>query len=282
MIKSFLTRLMTSIFVFVIFGAIGIASFYDIVFEVTISVLTVMCVYESICTLGFKKKHRLIIPSLLYAILLPNSFILSGHFKKEPYYFIIVLTFIYIIAFFVVSMRNFDDIKFNNSSTIMFSTIVITCFLSNIILLRREDAHGLLYMVLVIVCFSWATDVFAYLVGICIGKHKFSPKISPKKSIEGSIGGTLVSIGVTALTFFIYQKITGCTVDYVLGLTYGLICSVIGQIGDFSFSYIKRSYGIKDFSNLLPGHGGVLDRLDSMIFISPFFYMLITFSGFIS
>lgn len=280
--KNFLTRLMTSFFVMLIFAAIAVASFFDVIFEITISLLAIMCIYEAINALGLAKKKRVLMPSLMYAFLVPLSFTLVDTINKSPYYLIIVLTFLYLIAFLVVAMANFDNVKFNDAATVMFVSLVITCFLSNIILLRKAETHGMFYMILVIVCFSWATDIFAYLVGVLIGKHRLSPKISPKKSIEGSVGGTVLSVSFTALALFIYQKITGYSINYPLALFYGLLCSIVGQIGDLSFSYIKRSYGIKDFGNLLPGHGGVLDRLDSLIFLSPFFYMLITMKTFIN
>ena len=282
MIKNFLTRLFTSFFVLFIFVGIAVSSFFDVIFELTISLLCVMCVYEAINAIGYAKKKRFLIPSILYAFFVPLSFTLVDYIGKSPYYLIIVLSFIYLIVFLLVAMANFDSIKFGDAATLMFISLVITCFLSNIILLRKLENHGFFYMLLVIVCFAWATDVFAYLVGICIGKHKFSPKISPKKSIEGSVGGTLFSVCITALALVIYQKVTGYSVNFGLALIYGFLCSIIGQIGDLSFSYIKRSYGIKDFGNLLPGHGGVLDRMDSMIFLAPFFYMLITLGGFLN
>lgn len=279
--QNFLIRLLTSFFILLIFAAIAVASFFDIFFEITISLLSMMCVCEAVNAIGYAKKKRFLIPSMIYAFLVPLSFIFVDYINKSPYYLIIVLTFIYMITFIVISMKNFDDIKFNDAATLMFVSLVITCFLSNIILLRKTSVHGFFYMILVIVCFAWATDVFAYLVGMCFGKHKLSPKISPKKSIEGSIGGTVFSVILTTVALLIYSNHTNCNVNFPLALLYGLLCSIIGQIGDLSFSYIKRSYGIKDFGNILPGHGGVIDRLDSLIFISPFFYMLITIKSFI-
>ena len=190
-------------------------------------------------------------------------------------------TLIFILLFNIVAMKNFKDVKFSSASSIIFSSVVITVFLSNIISLRRVDDNGLFYMIVTIVCFAWATDIFAYLVGMLIGKNKFSPNISPKKSIEGSIGGTLFSVGAMVGAVYIYSAIRDIEVNVALTIVYAFLCSLVGQIGDFSFSYIKRSYGIKDFGKILPGHGGVLDRLDSLIFIAPFFYMLISFKSFI-
>lgn len=281
MIKSFLTRLLTSCFILLIFAVIVAASFVNILFEVTISLLCAMCIYEAINAIGFTDKKRFLIPCIVYAFCVPVSFVFVDSIGKSPYYLIIILTYLYLLTFISLSMLNFKRIKFNDAATITFASLVITCFLSNIILLRRFDENGLFYMLLVIVCFAWSTDIFAYLVGMCIGKHRFAPNISPKKTIEGCIGGTVFSLITTAIALFIYQNVIGCQINYGLALLYAFLCSVIGQIGDLTFSYIKRSYGIKDFGKLLPGHGGVLDRLDSLIFISPFFYMLIRLKDFI-
>lgn len=281
MIKSFLTRLITSGFILIIFALLFVASYFDGFFELTISLLSTMCIYEAINAIGYSKKKRFLIPSLAYSFLVPLSFMLVEYMHKSPYYLIIILTFLYLISFMLIAMLNFNEIKFGDAATITCVSLIITCFLSNIILLRRVHENGLFYMILVIVCFAWCTDIFAYLVGICIGKHKFAPNISPKKSIEGSVGGTVFSIIASLVAVFIYKGITGCQIDFILLLIYAFLCSIIGQIGDLTFSYIKRSYNIKDFGKLLPGHGGVLDRLDSLIFITPFFYMLITVKEFI-
>lgn len=122
---------------------------------------------------------------------------------------------------------------------------------------------------------AWGTDIFAYSIGCRIGKHKFS-KVSPKKSIEGCVAGT---IGATALaliyTFVLNNNFSFEYSYFVVGIS-GIVLSLIGQIGDFSASCIKRYVDIKDYSNLLPGHGGMLDRIDSVLFIAPFAYMLFT------
>ena len=122
---------------------------------------------------------------------------------------------------------------------------------------------------------SWGTDIFAYCIGKRFGKHKFS-KVSPKKSIEGCIGGTL---GATALILIYTMILNNCFAfeySYFTVTIFGIVMSLIGQLGDFSASCIKRYVDIKDYSNLLPGHGGMLDRIDSVLFIAPFAYMLFT------
>ena len=120
---------------------------------------------------------------------------------------------------------------------------------------------------------SWLTDVFAYLVGKAIGKHHFTD-ISPKKTIEGCIGGTAGS-AICIITYtLLINNFAGFNINVTLITLAGILLSIIGQIGDLSASVIKRYAGIKDYSDLIPGHGGMLDRVDSVIFIAPFTYLL--------
>ena len=122
---------------------------------------------------------------------------------------------------------------------------------------------------------AWMTDTIAFCVGIKFGKHKFS-KVSPKKSIEGCVAGTLGAVILMLLYTYILNNNFSFEYSYlVIGIS-ALILSLIGQIGDFSASCIKRYVDIKDYGNLLPGHGGILDRIDSVLFIVPFAYMLFT------
>lgn len=122
---------------------------------------------------------------------------------------------------------------------------------------------------------AWGTDVFAYCIGKYFGKHKFS-KISPKKSIEGCIAGTISAIVLMLIYTYFVNTYLGMSYSYLYIGGVGLILSLIGQIGDFSASSIKRYVNIKDYSNLIPGHGGMLDRIDSLIFLAPFAYALFT------
>ena len=130
------------------------------------------------------------------------------------------------------------------------------------------------FLIWYILLIAWGTDTFAYTFGRLFGKHKLTP-ISPKKSVEGSIGGTIGAIAVTLVYTYIAQKYVdlGLSFSYVAIMTFAL--SILSQIGDLSASSIKRKMDIKDFGNLLPGHGGMLDRIDSMIFIAPFAYYIL-------
>lgn len=122
---------------------------------------------------------------------------------------------------------------------------------------------------------AWGTDISAYVIGKHFGKHKFS-KVSPKKSVEGCIGGTIGAIILMLAYTYVANTYWGMNYSYLFIAGIGVILSLVGQIGDFSASSIKRFVDIKDYSNLIPGHGGMLDRIDSLIFLAPFAYALFT------
>lgn len=130
-------------------------------------------------------------------------------------------------------------------------------------------AMGPRFMTLVIVS-TYTCDSFAYLCGRFFGKHKLNERISPKKTIEGSIGGWVFGL----IFSLIFWKLFMFENEFKLVLLSGIFCPIFGQIGDLAFSAIKRCYKIKDFGNLLPGHGGVLDRVDSLLFNVVCFYFI--------
>lgn len=122
---------------------------------------------------------------------------------------------------------------------------------------------------------AWGTDIFAFLIGIAFGKHKFS-EVSPKKSIEGCIGGIIGAMGMMLIYTYILNTYLGMGYSYIYIIAISVVLSIIGQIGDFAASSIKRYVDIKDYSNLIPGHGGILDRIDSLLFLAPFAYVFFT------
>lgn len=166
------------------------------------------------------------------------------------------------------------NMKFNiiDLAITFFGICYIPLFLMYMPMTMGEENGKILVWYMVIA--AWGTDIFAYLVGKNMGKHKFS-KISPNKSLEGCVGGILGAIIITLIYTYVVNNCFGLNINYLFISIVAFILSIIGQIGDFSASSIKRYVDIKDFSNLLPGHGGMLDRIDSLIFISPFAYLLL-------
>lgn len=155
--------------------------------------------------------------------------------------------------------------------------IVITCFgicYITLMLMFLSIIRGLnngKFLIWYVFLASWLTDVFAYLTGKAVGKHHFTD-ISPNKTIEGCIGGTLGATILIVIYTILLNKFAGFNINVIIVTLVGILLSIIGQIGDLSASCIKRHVGIKDYSDLIPGHGGMVDRLDSVIFIAPFAY----------
>lgn len=137
----------------------------------------------------------------------------------------------------------------------------------------RNLSHGIFMYLLIFVCSS-VSDVCALAVGMAIGKHKLAPVLSPKKTIEGAIGGVLGSAGVSCLVALVLHRIDPSVNAVVLFLIIGICGSIISQTGDLCASAIKRNSGLKDYGNLIPGHGGIMDRFDSVIFTAPVIYYL--------
>ena len=121
---------------------------------------------------------------------------------------------------------------------------------------------------------AWSCDVFAYFTGRLFGKHKLAPHLSPKKTVEGSIGGVIFAILSCVLYGFIIHKATGLESNYVVLGVIGLVLSVFSQVGDLFASLIKREYGVKDYSKIMPGHGGIMDRFDSILSISSILLLI--------
>lgn len=142
------------------------------------------------------------------------------------------------------------------------------------IYLVRELPYGV-YTVWMIFISSWICDTCAYLTGICIGKHKLAPILSPKKSIEGAVGGIMGSAIVGALYgyFIVESVVVEQSITWIF-VVISAVGAVISQVGDLAASAIKRNQEIKDYGKLIPGHGGVMDRFDSVIFTAPMIYFL--------
>ncbi len=153
-------------------------------------------------------------------------------------------------------------------------------FLFSFVVLTRCLRHVGLYYVGMIFIGACVTDIFAYLVGCSIGKHKLLPKISPKKTIEGSIGGIVGAVACMVLYgMYLNKHVSGLGMPLLVFALIGLVTSIVSQLGDLFASAIKRYAGIKDYGNILPGHGGILDRFDSIVFTAPVVYFLALFAA---
>lgn len=240
------------------------------VIDVAISIIAIMSLHEYFK--AFRGKHKPVEwIGYVFATLIAFTHVIDTNIALRAIGAIIpiIMTILFLHVIFSNMKINIIDI-----SITLFGVCYIVLFLWFIPIIRQMNNGGLRIWMLFIV--AWGTDISAFIIGKTIGKHKFS-KTSPNKTIEGCIGGIIGAI----ICMLIYTYI--CNIYFRVNWNYGIILlitvilSIVGQIGDFSASTIKRYTEVKDFSNLIPGHGGMLDRIDSLIFIAPFAYVLLTY-----
>ena len=159
------------------------------------------------------------------------------------------------------------EVRFNQIAAALFGGIAIGYAFTSFLRIYNSGVSRS-YLLLPFIL-SFACDTFAYFAGLTLGKHKLAPKVSPKKTVEGSIGGLAGNVACGLIFAFVMNRWFGGTISYGPMALLALFCGVVAQIGDLSFSLIKREFGIKDYGKIFLAHGGVLDRFDSVLFVAP-------------
>ncbi len=249
-----------------------------IVLPVAAAVFSVLAVWEMLGCVGTREDLRISVPAYAIAAVFP----LTCRIFPSQLSFIAVfalaffcyLTWLFTIAMF--SKGKTDVERVGMSFAALF--YVLTPFSAMILIRDRE--HGLFLLVFTLFA-PWVTDVFAYFTGKFFGRHKLIPEISPKKTIEGSVGGAVFCVIASVLYALLLGRISS-EVD-AAGIpafaVAGLVIGIVSQIGDLILSTVKRRYGVKDYGFLLPGHGGILDRFDSVIGVMPLMLILCELPG---
>ena len=276
-------RIITSLGIGIVGIPILVLSRY-IVYPIFLGLLSAIAVWELLRVFGFTKRYEISLPSYLISALLPvfaHSTFTKGDQKSYLlvvsaviFAFLLYLAAVCVIGKEVVMRRNNgkDDeknervISFGDVAAVFISVTYVTVSFTSMAL-TRYMTNGVYVFALVFVA-AWMCDIFAYFTGRFFGKHKLAPHLSPKKTVEGSVGGILFSILGCMLYGFVVAKVTGLHARYLVLASLGLVLSVISQVGDLWASLIKREHNIKDYSRMLPGHGGVMDRFDSILAIS--------------
>jgi len=266
-------RLLTAVIGFAVLAPIVIFS-HTIVLPIAVALFSALGVWEMLSCIGFKKNPEILIPSFLLAVVVPliARLVIA---EKGIAYFMTLMTgamfvyFYYMLALAVVSK---GKKPIGEMALACLMTLYII-FGFNSILVLRDFPSGFYYFVIVFAA-PWVSDAAGYFVGRALGKHKLIPDVSPKKTVEGAVGGVVFCAVCMVVVGLIAQFASGLTPNYIGLAIAGLFLAVISIFGDLIASLIKRHYEIKDYGNLFPGHGGVMDRFDSIIATAPFVLIL--------
>ncbi len=234
--------------------------------EVAVVLLAAVGVTELFNATKLSENKKLLILSVAGTLIIVSAQCFGAQFFRPA-------LFVYIVATFIMYMANMSKIGLKEFATAFFLTVYVSFMFSHIILVRNMDnGHLLIWLVLI---GAFVTDTAALFAGKYFGKHKLCPVLSPKKTVEGSIGGILGCIVATLIFCLIGQLGFKLETNYLWAIAVGFGASAISQVGDLSASCIKRQFGIKDYGKLMPGHGGVMDRFDSLFFVAPFVYYML-------
>lgn len=245
-----------------------------IVFPIVLGIITAILIFEYLRANDLLRYRLSAGGALLLAFGLP---ILSDLSKGYISRFRTMLCVVCVVCILIDYIRHQTKMSQKAFSTLMTGVILVIIPMTTIVMLNnRHEQHGLALLLLGLGG-AWIADSGAYFVGSSMGKHKLCPNISPNKTVEGFIGGIFFNIVYFVLFALIYNAIcrrnnVSFAIDPFSSVIVAMVCAVLGTIGDLTASVMKRQLEIKDFGKLMPGHGGLLDRFDSVLLVLPFFY----------
>ncbi len=261
-------------------GAVGIALILGIIFfssavpiliDIFVALVSAVAVSEFTAATKTIRLLPISVASITFAFVYPMLL---------NYDMGLIIWYIYTAVMLSMMIFNHKNISFLQFAYVYSMTVIITLSMSTVIMMKDMDIdHSAFYFVLAL-ALPWLADAGAYFAGTFFGKHKLCPEISPKKTIEGAIGGTLFCILSTCVLGYVFSQwifVGTVSVNYWYLMLLSFFGSLFSILGDLSFSLVKRSFKIKDYGNLIPGHGGVLDRFDSVIFVAPFLYIMVKY-----
>ena len=259
--------------------AIVLMFFNTILFDLVLAVVCLIGIHEVFAAMGFGKKQW-----YLYVLAIPYTLLIMLSSSDPVRALVLPASFVLLLILNYCLIAHTGTLDFGKlSGYLYFSAVIVMCFYSLIHLKRclpiETYGYDAVYFILLTLCFAWGGDSAAYFAGRFFGRHKLAPVVSPHKTVEGAVGGVLGSVVLGLLATWIYSSISGrfvfLTVEvtlrhYLLVALLGMVASVLGILGDLFASAVKRQVGIKDYGTIFPGHGGILDRFDSVMFVAPF------------
>lgn len=248
-----------------IFVVLTLFVFPQAIAQICMMVLSIAAAQEFTAAIAGKHSQVLQLASMILA------FGMSLASARDAYgiYWMRAMVLLGVVVLFAILLRYHEKIGFTEVAGAYFGGIVIPYLLMSLVrMFTMTEINGKLYILIPLLA-AWGSDTFALFAGMAFGKHKLAPVISPKKTIEGSIGGIVGAIALMLFYGVCVNAFSDTKLSLLLCFVIGLFGAILGQVGDLSFSIVKRKSGIKDYGKIFPGHGGVLDRFDSIIFVAP-------------
>ncbi|WP_294755113.1 phosphatidate cytidylyltransferase [uncultured Ruminococcus sp.] len=289
-----LTRIISGAVGVVLLGAI--LFFHDtIVLPIAVAAIIAVMLFELLRAVKLHKCIPILIAAeacgiavpIIYGILTKLTVIGASvpphyEFKAWRYahdYSIYVFGIMLLCAFiiFITWLKNHKEIRYEQVFFVLAVMILVPQAMTTMLRIENYDLESGLFLLIMGLCGAWIADTGAYFTGVAIGKHKLCPEISPKKTVEGLVGGIVTTAVVYAVAFSVYYGFTAKKA--AIAFITGAVCAVIGTVGDLSASMVKRQIGFKDYGKIMPGHGGLMDRFDSVLFVLPTFYAFIALFG---
>ena len=243
-----------------------------IALPIAASIVILVSLYEMFNCIGMKNKMAMTLPAYVVGVALPIFAKYSAEIKAiMPA--VLAVTMLYIVYLLAIAVLVYKKYTVNDAAMVLITSTYIIGGVSSIVFLREMSESNIYLLAFV---GAWMTDIFAYFTGRLFGKHKLCEPISPKKTIEGSIGG-IIFCSLSFVVFAFINAGAGQSLGYYITFALvGMIASVVSQIGDLTMSLIKRQYKIKDFGKIFPGHGGMLDRFDSVIAVALTLFIILS------
>ncbi|MGN0601235.1 MAG: phosphatidate cytidylyltransferase [Oscillospiraceae bacterium] len=274
MTKSMTTRIVSAA-VAIVIAVVVLLLHNTFIFDLAIALLAAGAVYELFKAMDYLKYKIQSAVCIGYAFFECVSFIWLSKTKLlflNELFFVGVL----ILSMCLLFLKNHEEFKFGDFFLMIAVAFFVPYSFTTLLNMNLYGGVGL-FMVILTLCGAWLADSGAYFAGTFFGKTPLCPSISPKKTVEGVLGGILTNGLIFIIIGLFYEfALDGSPIHYVPLFLTGMICALIGLVGDLTASVIKRQCGIKDYGNIMPGHGGIMDRFDSVLLVAPFMFYVFT------
>lgn len=253
---------------------IGVLLLPPIVAYCAFALIAAIAVWEMFGVLQLRSQHVLTVSSMAFALASP----FFGWFESSLMVGIVLAA--YLLTLILNQLRCHETLPVKDTGVALFMTLLLSIGISCVVYCRTVNAYGLFYLFLILFI-SWMSDTGAYFAGSFFGKHKLCPTISPKKTVEGFVGGWIFCVIITlgfafACDMWVFPE-TVTPIYWQIGML-AFIFSPLSVVGDLFASVVKRQTGAKDYGNIMPGHGGMMDRFDSILFVAPLVYAALQFT----